>query len=157
MFELIENQNWEALQLRLLVWAAVIFIGWTGMIVACFSDMWSGVSTARAIGEDVHSHRLRETFCKIKDYAGVLLPFAFIDMIGGMFSFYILPFFEILIAIGAIMIEGKSVFENKKRKKSHAALIPELVKEIVECGRTKDAEALIETIRNIPTTKSEKQ
>ena len=149
MYDLIIEQNWEKIQLLLTIWAIVIFIAWIGMAVACFIDMLSGVSTARAIGEKVHSHRLRETFQKIKDYAGVMFPFMFIDIIGSLFSFYFLPFFQIVIAAGAITIEGWSVLENKKRKKSHAALIPELVKEIIQCAREKDAEALIETIQNM--------
>lgn len=149
MYDLIIEQNWEKIQLLLTIWAIVIFIAWIGMAVACFIDMLSGVSTARAIGEKVHSHRLRETFQKIKDYAGVMFPFMFIDIIGSLFSFYFLPFFQIVIAAGAITIEGWSVLENKKRKKSHAALIPELAKEIIQCAREKDAEALIETIHNM--------
>lgn len=149
MYDLIIEQNWEKIQLLLTIWAIVIFIAWIGMAVACFIDMLSGVSTAMAIGEKVHSHRLRETFQKIKDYAGVMFPFMFIDIIGSLFSFYFLPFFQIVIAAGAITIEGWSVLENKKRKKSHAALIPELAKEIIQCAREKDAEALIETIQNI--------
>ena len=149
MYDLIIEQNWEKIKLLLTIWAIVIFIAWIGMAVACFIDMLSGVSTARAIGEKVHSHRLRETFQKIKDYAGVMFPFMFIDIIGSLFSFYFLPFFQIVIAAGAITIEGWSVLENKKRKKSHAALIPELAKEIIQCAREKDAEALIETIQNM--------
>lgn len=149
MFEIIVNNDWDGLLIRLIIWAIVIILAWIGMAVACFVDMWSGVTTARALGEKVHSHRLRETFQKIKDYAGVLLPFMFIDIIGSLFSFYFLPFFQILISAGSILIEGWSVLENKKRKKSHAALIPELAKEIVHCAREKDAEAIIETIQNI--------
>ena len=149
MFEIIINNDWDGLLIRLIIWAIVIILAWIGMAVACLVDMWSGVTTASALGEKVHSHRLRETFQKIKDYAGVLLPFMFIDIIGSLFSFYFLPFFQILIAAGSILIEGWSVLENKKRKKSHAALSPELAKEIVHCAREKDAEAIIETIQNI--------
>ena len=156
MYELIISQDWDGLLIRLIVWAVVIFLAWIGMAFACFFDMLSGVNTARAIGEKVHSHRLRETFQKIKDYAGVLLPFLFMDFIGGLFSFYFLPFSQILIATGAISIEGWSVIENKKRKKSHAGLIPELAKQIVVCAREKDAEAIIETIQNI-TLKQDKE
>lgn len=155
MFDLIIAQDWDGIQLRLIIWAIVIFISWIGMAMACFVDMWSGVSTARAIGEKVHSHRLRETFQKIKDYAGVMFPFMFIDIIGSLFSFYFLPFFQIITGAGAIIIEGWSVLENKKRKKSHAALIPELAKDIIQCAREKDAEALIETIQNLSHKKQE--
>ena len=157
MFDLIIENDWDGLLIRLIIWAVVIFVAWIGMAIACFVDMWSGVSTARTIGERVHSHRLRETFQKIKDYAGVLFPFMFIDIIGSLFSFYFLPFFQIMIAAGAITIEGWSVLENKKRKRSHAALIPELAKDIIQCAREKDAEALIETIQNLSTKNKENE
>lgn len=157
MFELIIENNWDALTLRMILWSAVVCVTWLGMAVACFADMWSGVSTAKAIGEKVHSHRLRETFQKIKDYAGVLLPFLFIDIIGSMFTFYYLPFFQIVIATGSILIEGWSVLENKKRKRSHAALLPELVTNIVKCAREKDAEAIIEAIQGLSTKNGERK
>lgn len=157
MFELIIENNWDALTLRMILWSAVVCVTWLGMAVACFADMWSGVSTAKAIGEKVHSHRLRETFQKIKDYAGVLLPFLFIDIIGSMFTFYYLPFFQIVIAAGSILIEGWSVLENKKRKRSHAALLPELVTNIVKCAREKDAEAIIEAIQGLSTKSDERK
>ncbi|MDO5525664.1 MAG: hypothetical protein Q4F85_06265 [Prevotella sp.] len=153
MFELIIEKNWDALTLRMILWSGVVCVTWLGMAVACFADMWSGVSTARAIGEKVHSHRLRETFQKIKDYAGVLLPFLCIDVIGSMFTFYYLPFFQIFIAAGSILIEGWSVIENKKRKRCHAALLPELVANIVKCAREKDAEAIIDAIQRLSTKK----
>lgn len=157
MFDLIIENNWDALTLRMILWSAVVCVTWLGMAVACFADMWSGVSTAKAIGEKVHSHRLRETFQKIKDYAGVLLPFLFIDIIGSMFTFYYLPFFQIVIATGSILIEGWSVLENKKRKRSHAALLPELVTNIVKCAREKDAEAIIEAIQGLSTKSDERK
>lgn len=153
MFELIIEKNWDALTIRMILWSGVVCVTWLGMAVACFADMWSGVSTARAIGEKVHSHRLRETFQKIKDYAGVLLPFLCIDVIGSMFTFYYLPFFQIFIAAGSILIEGWSVIENKKRKRCHAALLPELVANIVKCAREKDAEAIIDAIQRLSTKK----
>lgn len=146
MLELFLSGDYGSLKVRLIVWSVVILIAWVGMAVACFADMWSGVSTAKALGEKIHSHRLRETLNKIKDYAGVMLPFLFVDIIGSMFSWYDMPFAQILLGLGAIFIEGWSIFENKKRKKSHAALLPDLIKQIIECGREKDAEAIIEAV-----------
>lgn len=154
MFELLIDKNWDALTWSMVVWSAVVLCCWVGMGMSCVADMWSGVSTARALGEPVHSHRLRETFQKIKDYAGVLFPFLFVDIIGSLFSFYFLPFCEMLIGTGSILIECWSIIENKRRKKSHAGLIPELAKEIVKCAREKDAEVLIETIQNLKEYKN---
>lgn len=149
MYDLIIESRWDELYVHIAVWAAVIFTAWIAVAAACFSDMWSGVSTARALGEKVHSHRLRETIGKIKDYTGVLLAFLFIDILGALFTWYKLPFFQMLIAAGAVLIEGWSVIENKRRKSSHAALIPELAAEIVKCAREKDAEAIVYNIKNI--------
>lgn len=149
MFELIKTQDWDALQAHLTVFALVIFLAWTGMVVACLADLISGVDTAKTIGEKLHSHGLRETVKKVKDYTGVMFPFLFIDIIGSLFSWYKLPYVELVIAVGAILIEGFSVIENKRRKHSHAALIPELAKEIINCTRQKDAEALVEAIKKL--------
>lgn len=76
-----------------------------------------------------------------------MFPFLFLDIIGSLFSWYMLPYVELVIAVGAILIEGFSVIENKRRKHSHAALIPTIAKEIISCTREKDAVALIETIQ----------
>ncbi len=149
MFELIKTQDWDALQAHLTVFALVIFLAWTGMVVACLADLVSGVDAAKTIGEKLHSHGLRETVKKVKDYTGVMFPFLFIDIIGSLFSWYMLPYVELIIAVGAILIEGFSVIENKRRKHSHAALIPELAKEIINCTRQKDAEALVEAIKKL--------
>lgn len=149
MFELIKTQDWDALQAHLTVFALVIFLAWTGMVVACLADLVSGVDAAKTIGEKLHSHGLRETVKKVKDYTGVMFPFLFIDIIGSLFSWYMLPYVELVIAVGAILIEGFSVIENKRRKHSHAALIPELAKEIINCTRQKDAEALVEAIKKL--------
>lgn len=149
MFELIKTQDWDALQAHLTVFALVIFLAWTGMVVACLADLISGVDAAKTIGEKLHSHGLRETVKKVKDYTGVMFPFLFIDIIGSLFSWYMLPYVELVIAVGAILIEGFSVIENKRRKHSHAALIPELAKEIINCTRQKDAEALVEAIKKL--------
>lgn len=149
MYDLVIESRWDELYLHVAVWGAVILTVWVSVCVACFVDMWSGVSTARALGEKIHSHRLRETITKIKDYAEVLLAFLFIDVLGALFTWYKLPVFQIVIAAGAVLIEGWSVIENKRRKNSHAALLPDLAAEIVKCAREKDAEAIVHNIKSV--------
>lgn len=147
MLELILNHEWPAVYFRITVYATIILIAYAGMIVACFTDLLSGIDAARAIGEKLHSHGLRETVKKIKDYTAVMFPALFIDAIGSLFEFYFLPFATLLIMTGSMLIEGWSVVENKRRKHSHAALLPTLAKEIISCTREKDAVALIEAIQ----------
>lgn len=153
MYELIITGDWPQIKLHLMLFFTIVLVVWFGVAAACLIDMLSGVDAARSIGEKVHSHRLRETLQKVRDYIGVLLPFLFIDIIGSAFSFYSLPYAQMIIGVGAILIEGWSVFENKRRKKSHAAYIPTVAKEIVKCSRTKDAEALIEAIQKLAEKK----
>lgn len=157
MLDLIMKQDWDGVQFRITVYAIIILIAYTGMIVSCVTDLISGIDAARAIGEKLHSHGLRETVKKIKDYTAVMFPFLFIDIIGSLFEFYFLPFATLLIMIGSMLIEGWSVVENKRRKHSHAALLPTLAKEIIECTREKDAVAIIETIQKTVTTKKEEK
>lgn len=155
MLDLILQQNWSAVQFRIMVYAIIVLVAYLGMIVACLTDLMSGIDAARAIGEKLHSHGLRETVKKIKDYTAVMFPFLFIDIIGSLFEFYFLPFATLLTMCGSMLIEGWSVVENKRRKHSHAALLPTLAKEIIECTREKDAVALIETIQKTVSTKKE--
>jgi len=157
MLDLIMKQDWDGIQFRVLVYATIILVAYLGMVVSCLTDLVSGIDAARAIGEKLHSHGLRETVKKIKDYTGVMFPFLFIDIIGSLFEFYFLPFATLLIMIGSMLIEGWSVIENKRRKHSHAALLPTLAKEIIECTREKDAVALIEAIQKTATKSKSKE
>ena len=79
------------------------------------------------------------------------------DFIGFLFPFYSLPFASILGSIAVIAIELISVLENSRRKKSHSAEIPEIIKKIIQWATTKDGEALLEEITNqIKSKKDEK-
>ena len=49
--------------------------------------------------------------------------------------------------MGIICIEGRSVLENSRKKKSHAADVADMAQKIVKCISSKDAEDLIEQIK----------
>lgn len=72
MLELVLTGDYAGLRVRLIVWGVIILIAWTGMAMAFLADMWSSVSTARMLGEKIHSHRLRETFNKIKEWVKII-------------------------------------------------------------------------------------
>ena len=50
--------------------------------------------------------------------------------------------------MGILLIEGRSVVENSKKKKAHAGEIADIVERIVQCAVSKDAEELIKIIKN---------
>ena len=147
MFELLEKQDMEAIVNYLLIRMAIVLICWAFVFVANFVDFWSGRNTARAIGEHIDSKGYRRTFIKIGDYYRVLIFALLFDLIGSLFTFYKLPFASLLGSISVIAIECASVIENSRRKTSHAAEVPEIIKKIIQCATTKDGEKILEEIR----------
>lgn len=146
MFELIEDRNMEAIACYLIVRMAIVLICWAFVFCANILDFWSGRDTARALGEAIDSKGYRRTFVKIGDYYRVLMFLLLFDLIGTLFEFYKLPFATILGSVSVIAIELKSVIENSRRKKSHSAEIPEIIKEIIQCSTPGKGKEIIEKL-----------
>ena len=119
-----------------LVWAAALI------------DLWTGVEAARANKEPISSHSLRRTVAKVVDYLRVMLFCALIDTLGLFFPWYLLPYFVIACTLGVLLIEGRSVIENSRKKKSHAADIVDAVEKIIQAATQQDAEKIIEQLRS---------
>lgn len=136
MLELIEQKNFDGLVFYIAIRIVIVLICWIFMVVANLIDFWSGTTTAKALGESLMSHGFRRTIIKVGDYVRVMLFALMFDMLGSLLSFYVIPFATILCTVAIIWIEGKSVIENSRRKKAHAADVPEIVKQIVQCATT---------------------
>lgn len=136
MLELIEQKNFDGLVFYIAIRIVIVLICWVFMVVANLIDFWSGTTTAKALGESLMSHGFRRTIVKVGDYVRVMLFALMFDMLGSLLSFYVIPFATILCTVAIIWIEGKSVIENSRRKKAHAADVPEIVKHIVQCATT---------------------
>ena len=125
----------------------IIFICCILIVVASFIDMWTGIDAARAMKEPISSRSLRKTVTKIIDYLRVLLFSVLIDILGLCFTWYIIPYCAILATLGVLLIEFRSVIENSRKKRSHAAEIVDVVAQIVKCATDKDAEKIINLIK----------
>lgn len=119
------------------------------MIVASLIDFWSGTSTAKALGEPLLSNGFRRTVVKIGDYVKVMLFALMFDILGSFLDFYILPFATVLCTIAVMWIEGKSVTENNRRKQAHAADVPDLVKQIVQCTTADKGLEILNSIKKL--------
>ena len=129
--------------------ASIIVLTWICNLIASFLDMWSGIDKAKAKGEVINSSGLRKTITKVGDYWKVQIFALMIDMFGSLFWDY--PFVSIIIGVGIILIELKSVIENLQEKKANAGQLPEMVKKIIKAATEKDAAQIIDEIQN--TTK----
>lgn len=149
MLELIEAKDLEALMFFITVRVVIIIICWIFSTIACIVDFWSGTLTAKILGEKLMSHGFRRTIVKIGDYARVLMFAFMVDVLGSLLSFYILPFATMLCALAILCIEGKSVLENSKRRKTHAADVPDIVKKIVQAATAEQGHEILNEITKI--------
>lgn len=128
-------------------WLIILFICSLLPVFAALFDLWTGIDAAKANKERISSHALRRTVSKIVDYLRVIIFGLFIDVLGLFFPWYILPYCVIVCTLGILLIEGKSVIENLRRKKSHAAEVLDAVQEIIKAATEKDAEKIIEQLK----------
>lgn len=154
MLKLIEQGDYTALNIFIATRAIIILACWLFTSMSCIIDMWSGVSTAKALGEKVSSKGYRRTIAKIGEYVKVLIFALMFDMLGMLLPFYSLPFASMVCAIAILGIECSSVIENSRRKKSHAAEVPEMVKRIVKAATAEQGQQVLNKILEL-TTKTE--
>ena len=125
----------------------IIFICSLLICIACLMDMWTGIDAARANKEQIRSKPLRKTGVKIVDYFRLVIIFVLIDILGLCFPWYNLPYGAIIGTAGVLFVEGFSVVENLRRKRSHAAEVADVAAKIVKCLTTEDAEKIIKMIK----------
>lgn len=126
---------------------AIIFVCLVLIVFACLMDMWTGIDAARANKEKICSRPLRKTGTKIVDYYRLVLFFVLIDILGLCFPWYNLPYGAVIGTAGVLFVEGFSVVENLRRKKSHAAEVADMAAKIVECLTPEEAQKIIEKIK----------
>lgn len=148
MLRYIETRDIDGLLFYIAIRICIVLVCWIFMISACLIDFWSGTSTARAVGEPLKSHGFRRTVVKIGDYVRVMLFALMFDILGSFLSFYIIPFATILGTVAVMWIEGKSVIENSRRKKAHAADVPDVVKQIVQCATAEGGLEILNRIQS---------
>lgn len=149
MLEFIKTGDFHHIQL----FVTVIFVMWFLQVLAVMLDFWSGTNTARALGQKLYSNGFRRSFAKLGDYWRVAVMFLLIDIIGSLFAWYNLPFATILVTLAVIGIEGRSVWENARAKKSQAAKLPDTIRDIIRCVSVKDAEELLKRIKELQNGK----
>lgn len=117
---------------------------------AALIDMWTGIDAAKTNKEKIMSHGLRKTVRKIIDYLRIVYFFLLIDILGAIFTWYNLPYCAILATLGVLLIEGRSVIENSKKKKSAAGRVVDAVQEIISCVDSEKAKSIIEMLKEEP-------
>lgn len=149
MIEFLKTGNYNLLQHYVLV----IFVMWVVMVLAVCVDLWAGVDSARARDEKIYSGGLRRTFSKLGDYWRIQVMALIFDLIGSCLSWYNLPYASVLITAAIVLIEGRSVWENERAKRSNVAKLPRAIRDIINCSTAKSAEELIKKIKELDDEK----
>lgn len=126
---------------------ALIFACCVLVVLACLIDLWTGVEAAKKNKETIKSRILRRTVSKILDYLRVVLFAVLIDLLGLAFPWYDIPYCALIVTLGVLLIEGKSVIENYHKSKSSAAKVVDMIATIIECGDNETAERIIKAIK----------
>ena len=129
----------------------LIFICCVLVIAACLIDLWTGVDAARKNKERIKSRILRRTVAKILDYLRVVVFGVLIDILGLAFPWYAIPYAALIVTLGILLIEGKSVIENYHKSKSAAAKVVDMISTIIECADNDTAEKIIRAIKDDST------
>lgn len=148
MLKLIESQDYNGLIFFIAIRVGIILVCWLFMILSSIVDFWSGTTTAKALGQALMSHGFRRTITKIGDYVRLMLFALMFDVLGLLLPFYAVPFATILCTFAVIYIEGRSVVENSRRKKAHAADVPEIVRQIVHAATAEQGHEIFDMIIN---------
>lgn len=125
----------------------IIFLCCILVIVACFIDLWTGIDAARKNKEKIRSKALRRTVSKVLDYLRVIVFAVLIDVLGLSFPWYVIPYCAVVVTLGILFIEGKSVLENFQKKKSSAAHVVDAIETIINCTDNETAEKIIKAIK----------
>ena len=117
---------------RLHVFAAVFLCVLIATLVAVLLDLRDGLQTARILAQPIRSNRLRVTIGKIVEYWQFIILVVVADVVGAFLPFYALPYLTLLFGVAVIFIEGKSMLEHAKRRKTGSAKLPEALHDIAD-------------------------
>lgn len=133
----------------------LIFICAVAILFAVLIDLTTGVERAKKCKERIKSHILRRTISKVVDYYRLLFFGILIDVLGLAFVWYNLPYCAVIVAVGVVLIEAKSVLENYQKMKSAARNMPDVVRQIIDAVTDKDANKVIELIKDNDNKRTE--
>lgn len=118
----------------------------SAVVAAVLIDFFDGIYTAKKLKQKLQSNRFRRTINKIAEYWRVLLLALVFDTMCLLLPWYAFSYITLVVTLALLVIEGKSLLEHYKRRKSALAELPDLLKAIVSCATERDAGKLIESI-----------
>jgi phage-related holin len=120
------NRDWTHLQELL----AVVSVLYVCVFVAVVIDLFFGVRRAKQLNIVRTSFGYRRTISKLTNYFGLMLMLSIADIVASVV--FKMPYFTVAGAIGIVLVEAKSVFENLKQQEKSIAEVQSVLLKILE-------------------------
>jgi hypothetical protein len=122
----IMSQDWQHFNTLLIVLAVL----YACVFIAVMIDLFFGVKRAKSLQIARTSFGYRRTITKLTSYFGLMLMFSIIDVAASVVLK--MPYFTVLGAIGIVIIEAKSVYENLKHQEKNVEQFPKTLHKLLE-------------------------
>lgn len=126
--------------------AAIVAASFGCVTAACVVDLLSALFTARQLGIEIRSARLRYSIEKLGSYMLPLALVALLDLLINMSGLSHTPWCSLAIAVAEVAVEARSVFEHTRRRRNKAAKMPEQVSVIADWIGRERLNALVSII-----------
>jgi len=122
----IMNEDWNRFNALLTVLAVL----YACVFVSVLIDLYFGVKRANRLKIIRTSFGYRRTITKLTSYFGLLLMLTLADIAASVV--FKMPYFTVLGAIGIVIVEAKSVFENIKQEEKNAEEVQKTLLKLFE-------------------------
>jgi len=120
------NEDWSHFKSLL----TVLVILYACVFVSVLIDLFFGVKRAKRLKIARTSFGYRRTITKLTSYFGLLLMLSIADVAASIV--FKMPYFTVIGAIGIIIVEAKSVFENIHKEEKNIAEVQKLLLKLFE-------------------------
>ena len=123
------SEDWNHVKALLIV----LVVLYACVFVSVLIDLYFGVKRAKRLNIARTSYGYRRTITKLTSYFGLMLMLSIADIAASVVLK--MPYFTVIGAIGIIMVEAKSVYENLKQ---HEKSVEEVQKALLKLFENKD-------------------
>jgi ABC-type proline/glycine betaine transport system permease subunit len=120
------NEDWSRFNALLTVLALLYVCVFLSVLI----DLYFGVKRARRLKIVRTSFGYRRTITKLTSYFGLMLMLSIADVAASVI--FKMPYFTVLGAIGIVIVEGKSVFENIRQEEKSVEEIQKALLKLFE-------------------------
>ena len=133
------NEDWSQFKAFL----TVLVVLYTCVFISVLIDLYFGVKRANTLKILRTSYGYRRTITKLTSYFGLLLMLSIADIAASVVLK--MPYFTIIGAMGMVIVEAKSVFENLKQEEKN---IDEVQKALLKLFANKEEIKLLISFLN---------